>query len=102
MLFYEVYGIFKCNLKHLKGTLSRADLHNTAHSQRCYQPLFMLATIKDLQQWPGPAQQVFEWGGLEKQTGKMNQLGVYGGMLPRKMLILTPLKYREMHLKLIN
>ena len=49
-----------------------------------------------------PAQLVFEWGGggggrLERQTSKMSQLGV-----PGKILILTPFKCREMHLKLIN
>ena len=55
-----------------------------------------------------PAQQVFEWGGggggrgLKGKQVKMNQLGGSGDMLPRKILILTPLKCREMHLKLIN
>ena len=50
----------------------------------------------------GPAQQVFEWGCLEDKQLEISQLGGSGGVLPRKMLILTPLKCREMHLKLIN
>ena len=49
---------------------------------------------------PGPAQQVFEWGGggegLGRQTSKDKS------MLPQKILILSHLKCREMHLKLIN
>ena len=46
-------------------------------------------------------------GGFEKQTSKMGQLqggggGESGDMLPRIILILTPLKCREMHFKLTN
>ena len=34
----------------------------------------------------------FRVGGLERQTSNMSQLeGEYGGMFPRKILILTPL-----------
>ena len=51
----------------------------------------------------------FRVGGLESQTSKMSQLGGgggreggYEGMLSQKFFILTPLIYREMHLKLIN
>ena len=64
-----------------------------------------LETLTQLCIYAGPAQQVFEWGeggGLERQTSKMSQLKGSGDMLPRKFLILTPLKRREMHLKLIN
>ena len=46
-------------------------------------------------------------GGLERQTSKDESTGgggegVFGGMLPRNFFILTPLKCREMHSKLIN
>ena len=41
-------------------------------------------------------------GSLKGKQVKMNQLGGSGDMLPRKIFILTPLKCREMHLKLIN
>ena len=56
----------------------------------------------------GPAQQVFEWGGggggggLERQTSKDESIRGVRGYAPRKILILIPLKSREMHLKLIN
>ena len=44
----------------------------------------------------------FRVGGLKGKQVKMNQLGGSGDMLLRKIFILTPLKCREMHLKLIN
>ena len=55
----------------------------------------------------GPAQQVFEWGGgggggLKDKQVKLSQVEGSGGMLLQKFLILTPLKCREMHSKLIN
>ena len=48
-------------------------------------------------------------GALERQTSKISQLGRGGGgsrgsgdMLPRKIVIFTPLKCRKMHLKVTN
>ena len=43
-------------------------------------------------------------GGLERQTSEDESTGGggFGDMLPRNFLILTPLKCREMHSKLIN
>ena len=40
--------------------------------------------------------------GLERQTSKDESIGGVRGVLPRKFFILTPLKCREMHSKLIN
>ena len=59
--------------------------------------------------WQGPRSKFSSGeGGLERQTSKDEcRTGGGGGwgsgdMLPRKLLILTPLKCREMHPKLIN
>ena len=44
----------------------------------------------------------FRVGGLKGKQVKINQLGGSEDMLPKKILILTPLKCRVMRLKLIN
>ena len=49
----------------------------------------------------GPASK-FSGGGLERQTSKDESTRGSVGMLRRKILILTPLKCREIHLKLTN
>ena len=53
--------------------------------------------------WDRIARQVYSWGGgggVDFECVNVSHLGASWGMLPRKILILSPPKWLEMHLKL--